>query len=83
MSENFSYPPEVWRRGLVQDLFVNETERGKGVGKMLMDAAVDFFFGRGVGKLHLHVIPSNPARRFYEKYGMKDGLIRMDMQIPD
>ena len=81
LSENFSYPPEMWKRGLVQDLFVCESERGKGLGKLLMDRASTFFLERGLKTMVLHVIPTNPARNFYKRYGVQDGLIRMDLLL--
>ena len=58
--------------GLVEDLFVDETMRGQGVGRMLLEAAIAEAKKR---KLYKLVITSRMARTevhgFYERHGFK------------
>lgn len=44
---------------------VHSSQRGKGVGKRLVQLAAD----NTTGSIALHVEPQNPARRLYEKLG--------------
>jgi putative acetyltransferase len=51
-------------------LMVAKEARGQGVGRALLDGAVEWARGAGVRKLELHVFPWNePAIRLYERYG--------------
>jgi ribosomal protein S18 acetylase RimI-like enzyme len=44
---------------------VHNSQRGKGVGKQLVQMAID----NSTGSIALHVEPQNPARKLYEKLG--------------
>ncbi len=51
-------------------LMVAEAERGRGIGRALLDEAVRWARASGVRKLELHVFPHNePAIRLYERFG--------------
>ena len=53
-------------------LMVEKDSRGRGVGRALLGAAVDWAGGAGIRKLELHVFPWNePAMRLYEKFGFE------------
>ncbi|MEK7074171.1 MAG: GNAT family N-acetyltransferase, partial [Patescibacteria group bacterium] len=58
--------------GLVEDLFVDETMRGQGVGRILLEAAIVEAKKR---KLYKLIITSRMARTevhgFYERHGFK------------
>ena len=59
------------RPGLyLEDLFVAEEARGKGVGKRLMARLAAITVERGWGRIDFHVLDWNPAREFYERLGM-------------
>ena len=55
----------------VDDLCVDESARGKGIGTALMDAAVAFARAKSCHNVDLNVWEFNEgARAFYERYGM-------------
>ncbi|MBV9584189.1 MAG: GNAT family N-acetyltransferase [Alphaproteobacteria bacterium] len=59
------------RPGLyLEDLYVAEAARGKGVGRRLMARLAAIAVERGWGRIDFHVLDWNPARRFYERLGM-------------
>ena len=53
----------------LEDLYVAEEARGKGVGKRLMARLAAIAVERGWGRIDFHVLDWNPARRFYERLG--------------
>ena len=59
------------RPGLyLEDLYVAEAARGKGVGKRLMARLAAIAIERDWGRIDFHVLDWNPARSFYERLGM-------------
>ncbi len=52
---------------------VNGNTRGQGVGKKLMELALD----RAEGDVALHVEPDNPAKKLYEKLGFTNKYLEM------
>jgi RimJ/RimL family protein N-acetyltransferase len=53
-------------------LMVAAGHRGRGIGRALLDAAVEWARAAGITKLELHVFPHNePAIRLYERYGFE------------
>ena len=64
----------------IDDLCVDESARGKGVGKILYDYAVEYARSIGCHNVTLHVWDKNPgARTFYEKMGM--GVQQTTMEV--
>ena len=60
------------RPGLyLEDLYVTEEARGKGVGKRLMSRLAAIAVDRGWGRIDFHVLDWNPAREFYHRLGME------------
>lgn len=64
----------TWRgeRGIyVQDLYVDETFRGQGIGERLLQATAKRGKARGAGYLRLSVdVTNTKARAFYERVGI-------------
>jgi ribosomal-protein-alanine N-acetyltransferase len=52
---------------------VDNTQRGKGFGKKLMQKAID----TAEGNIALHVEPDNPAKALYEKLGFTNKYLEM------
>ena len=53
-------------------LMVAATHRRRGIGRALLEAAVEWARGAGVRKLELHVFPHNePAIQLYEDFGFE------------
>lgn len=58
--------------GELYAIYVLQAYQGKGVGRMLVQAAVDWLRQRGYGSMVIWVLRDNqPARRFYEVLGGK------------
>jgi ribosomal protein S18 acetylase RimI-like enzyme len=57
-------------RAIIEDVIVDETARGRGIGKALMRRAIEFAREKGAGSISL---TSNPARqsanRLYARMG--------------
>jgi GNAT superfamily N-acetyltransferase len=57
---------------LVEDMIVDEAERGRGVGRALLEAIEAWAAGRGATRLQLLADRENaPALRFYERMGWR------------
>src|SRR6266478_1581384 len=60
------------RPGLyLEDLYVTESGRGRGVGRRLMARLAGIAVERGWGRIDFHVLEWNPAREFYHRIGMR------------
>lgn len=55
---------------------VDGSQRGKGIGKTLMQKAIDL----SQGDIALHVEPDNPARHLYEKLGFTNKYLEMRLK---
>jgi GNAT superfamily N-acetyltransferase len=65
-----SYSTFDGRTGLyVEDLFIAESARGLGVGRMLMARLAGIARERGCSRMSLAVLHWNPARAFYGRLG--------------
>jgi GNAT superfamily N-acetyltransferase len=62
----------------LEDLYVVEAARGRGIGRRLMARLAAVAVERGWGRIDFHVLDWNPARSFYHRLGMGhlDGWLR-------
>jgi GNAT superfamily N-acetyltransferase len=67
-----SYSTFDGRPGLyVEDLFVAESARGLGIGRLLMARLAAIARQRGCSRMSLAVLHWNPARAFYDRLGFR------------
>jgi len=56
----------------LEDLFVDESARGKGYGRLLVEAAIERARSRGCARIQLDVNTANePALKLYESFGFR------------
>jgi ribosomal protein S18 acetylase RimI-like enzyme len=71
------YRMGIWRAGrdcLVEDVFVDESARGEGVARALLDLATARALERGCRRMELDVNEANTAAlALYESYGFTSG----------
>ncbi len=59
----------------IHDLCVTETQRGQGVGALLLEAVEAAAREQGYAKVTLEVVHDNPARRLYARAGLVEDAI--------
>lgn len=76
-----SFPP--FHSGEVSHLYLDPSELGKGVGRLLFESALRIARDSGYAAAVLWVLEENlPARRFYESFGLvPDGARRTDPEF--
>ncbi len=55
----------------IEDIFVEESARGSGIGRMLIAAVAKIARSRGCARIDLAVLDWNPARGFYNRLGFR------------
>jgi len=55
----------------IEDIFVDETMRGTGLGRKLIAAVAKIAHSRGCARIDLAVLNWNPARGFYNRLGFR------------
>lgn len=71
-------------QGYLGFMYVDETHRGQGLNKLLIDALIQWCKERDVNEIRLAVYQDNPsAIRAYEKAGFKKHLITMRLDATD
>lgn len=61
----------------VSALYVLRSYRGKGIGKLLLQALFDWGRGQGCAEAELNTLVGNPARSLYETMGFAEFEIKM------
>ena len=66
----------------LEDLFVTDAARGKGVGRALIDDLKTLATARGFHRLYWHTDEGNtPARALYDSYAPYDGHVRYRLKL--
>ncbi|HYK72166.1 MAG TPA: GNAT family N-acetyltransferase [Pseudoneobacillus sp.] len=61
------------RMGLFDELFLDETARGLGLGQKLLDETIKWMKEKGINRIKLHAYSWNHhAKRLYERNGFKE-----------
>lgn len=55
----------------LEDIFVNEAARGRGIGRRLIARLAAIVIERGWGRIDFQVLDWNPARGFYRRLGFE------------
>jgi GNAT superfamily N-acetyltransferase len=75
----FSFPSAV---GYIADCFVAAEARRQGIGRQLVEQALEWCRRRGAIEVELGVLPNNPAgRAFWEALGFKPCRIEMRREL--
>lgn len=71
--------------GFVHDVYVDEAARGQGVGRRLVEAAVEWIRGHGMTEVVLWSKSGNaPAQRLFAALGFRPTLLEMTLDVePD
>ena len=81
---HYLFHPRVWfgKTCYLQDLFVDESRRGNGIGRALIEAVTAEARKRGCSRVYWHTRESNaPARILYDSIAKFDGFIRYDRSL--
>jgi GNAT superfamily N-acetyltransferase len=64
--------------GAIGEVYVREHHRGGGLGRRLVERAVEWYRENGLSRVELQVVAGNPeAVRFYERIGWTQELVQM------
>ncbi len=70
--------------GVVYDIVVDPAHRGRGVGRMLMEATLQALKARGSPQVVLSTAERNePAQRLFERVGFRRTMIEMTRELDD
>lgn len=77
--------PSTWERSPIcylEDLFVNESARGHGVGRGLIDFVIAEAKSNGWPRVYWHTTQNNAAaRKLYDRYTPADGVVRYVVRL--
>ncbi|MBC7871347.1 MAG: GNAT family N-acetyltransferase [Chitinophagaceae bacterium] len=77
--------PEMFAQetgGFLADIFVEESERGHGIGRKLVDAMSEWFHSRGIAHMELYVASRNESgRAFWEAVGGREIMRRIRIEL--
>jgi GNAT superfamily N-acetyltransferase len=64
--------------GFISEVYVNDTERGSGIGRRVLALALEWFGRQGISRVELQVLAGNQdAVRFYRELGWHEELVQM------
>jgi ribosomal protein S18 acetylase RimI-like enzyme len=70
--------------GVLHDIIVDPEHRGRGVGRLLLDATLAFFRSRGVPRVVLSTAERNEAaQRLFASLGFRRTMIEMTRELDD
>jgi ribosomal protein S18 acetylase RimI-like enzyme len=70
--------------GVLHDIIVDPEHRGRGVGRLLLDATLEFFRSRGVPRVVLSSAEQNEAaQRLFASKGFRRTMIEMTRELDD
>jgi ribosomal protein S18 acetylase RimI-like enzyme len=82
--EGYDYMALRGPAGVLHDVIVDPEHRGQGVGRLLLDAALEFFRSRGVPRVVLSTAARNEAaQRLFKSIGFRRTMIEMTIDLDD
>ena len=82
--EGYDYMALRGPAGVLQDIIVAPEHRGRGVGRLLLDAALEFFRSRAVPRVVLSTAERNEAaQRLFAGMGFRRTMIEMTRELDD
>jgi ribosomal protein S18 acetylase RimI-like enzyme len=70
--------------GVLQDVLVDPEHRDRGVGRLLVDAALSFLRSRGMAQVVLSTAEANePARRLFARLGFRRTMVEMTRELDE
>jgi ribosomal protein S18 acetylase RimI-like enzyme len=69
--------------GALHDIFVHPSERGNGIGNLLLEETLKRLAERGAPRLVLHTATQNEgAQRLFARHGFRSTMIEMTRELP-
>jgi ribosomal protein S18 acetylase RimI-like enzyme len=82
--EGYDYMALRGPAGVLHDVIVDPKHRGRGIGRMLIDATLLFFKSRGVPRVVLSTAEQNEAaQRLFASMGFRRTMIEMTRELDD
>jgi ribosomal protein S18 acetylase RimI-like enzyme len=82
--EGYDYMALRGPAGVLHDVIVDSKHRGRGVGRLLIDAALGFFRSRGMPRVVLATAEQNEAaQRLFASMGFRRTMIEMTRELDD
>ena len=82
--EGYNYMALRGPAGVLHDIIVDPEHRGRGVGRLLLDATLEFFRSRGVPRVVLQTAERNKAaQRLFARMGFRRTMIEMTCELDD
>jgi ribosomal protein S18 acetylase RimI-like enzyme len=82
--EGYDYMALRGPAGILHDIIVDPEHRGRGVGRLLIDAVLDFFRSRGMPRVVLVTAEQNEAaQRLFARMGFRRTMIEMTRELDD
>jgi ribosomal protein S18 acetylase RimI-like enzyme len=82
--EGYDYMALRGPAGVLHDVIVDPEHRGRGVGRLLLNAALEFFRWRGVPRVVLATAERNEAaQRLFASAGFRRTMIEMTRELDD
>jgi ribosomal protein S18 acetylase RimI-like enzyme len=82
--EGYDYMALRGPAGVLHDIIVDPEHRGRGVGRLLLDATLEFFRSRGVPRVVLSTAEQNEAaQRLFARMGFRRTMIEMTRELDD
>jgi ribosomal protein S18 acetylase RimI-like enzyme len=83
-AEGYDYMALRGPAGVLHDVIVDPEHRGRGVGRLLLEATLEFFRSRGVPRVVLSTAEQNEAaQRLFASKGFRRTMIEMTRELDD